>query len=252
MNHDHVTCQNFEIPQVKGGKWCSCLHHSFQGLVFMFSFDAAAAAFLFNHGALVQEGFQLKCNKTCQVKSRCLVTGSILGWHVGATCSFPTDMIVEPMCSEGSNVIAWSVQHEYCTFNMITIWKTDKVMETHDNENALNFYVFSLMLLRFSLIMAGHRFRKGSNLQQNVPDEIQMSCNRVYLGLTCRCNLQLSHRHDCRTYVLGEFQLDCKKRTTWVHSTWQQHEKRTKRWKHMTIKTQCIFMFSFWCCCVSL
>ena len=47
------------------------------------------------------------------MKSRCLVTGSILGWHVGATYSFPTDMIVEPMCSEGSNVIAWSVQHEY-------------------------------------------------------------------------------------------------------------------------------------------
>ena len=47
------------------------------------------------------------------MKSRCLVTGSILGWHVGATYSFPTDMIVEPMYSEGSNLIARNVQHEY-------------------------------------------------------------------------------------------------------------------------------------------
>ena len=127
---------------------------------------------------------------------------------------------------------------------MTTAWKANKVLKTHDKENTLSFYVF-LMLPRFSLIMAGHWFRKGSNSQQNVPGEIQVSCNRVYLGLTCGCNLQLSHRHDCRTYVLGEFQLDCNKRTRWVHSTWQQREKRTSvknTWQWNTLNFYVFFL----------
>ena len=41
------------------------------------------------------------------------VTGSVLGGNVGATWGFPTKMIVELICSEGSNLIATNAQDEH-------------------------------------------------------------------------------------------------------------------------------------------
>ena len=233
MHHDHV--RNLRSPKWKVANVRVYIIHSTD----LFScFLLMLLRFSLIMGHLFRKGSNLSATKRAR---------SILGWHVGATYSFPTDMIVEPMYSEGSNLIATNVQDEY-TQHDNSVKSGQQVKNTWQWN--IEFSCCFLMLLCFSLIM-GHLFRKGSNLQQNVPDEIQVSCNRVCLGLTCGCNLQLSHRHDWRTYVLGGFQLDCNKRTRWVHSTWQQHAKRTKRkntWQWNTLN----FHVVFWCCYVSL